>query len=148
VSIWQPVYIGVGSNVDDPAAQVRRAVSRLEALAASRVVCISPLYGSRAFSRHRPGIYRHLRASRSSLVLQGVTLVARERREVHVYGFGDGTGSHKGLVRGRAFCDQRSSALGTNQDNYTSVTQLAQAAGQLRLSACPQLAKADVRLRS
>ena len=49
MSAWQPVYIGVGSNVDDPAAQVRRAVSRLEALAASRVVCVSPLYGSRAF---------------------------------------------------------------------------------------------------
>ncbi|MGA6967976.1 MAG: hypothetical protein WBZ51_30705, partial [Xanthobacteraceae bacterium] len=109
---------------------------------------LAGLYGSRAFSRHRRSIYRHLPASRSSLVLQGVPLVARERREVHVYGFGDGTGSHKGLVRGRAFCDQRSSALGTNQDNYTSVTQLAQAAGQLRLSACPQLAKADVRLRS
>jgi 2-amino-4-hydroxy-6-hydroxymethyldihydropteridine diphosphokinase len=49
VSIWQPVYIGVGSNLDDPGAQVRFAVSRLEALAASRVVCVSPLYGSRAF---------------------------------------------------------------------------------------------------
>jgi 2-amino-4-hydroxy-6-hydroxymethyldihydropteridine diphosphokinase len=49
VSVWQPVYIGVGSNVDDPAAQVRFAVSRLEALAASRMVCVSPLYGSRAF---------------------------------------------------------------------------------------------------
>jgi 2-amino-4-hydroxy-6-hydroxymethyldihydropteridine diphosphokinase len=49
VSDWQPVYIGVGSNVDEPAAQVRLAVSRLRALAASRVVCVSPLYGSRAF---------------------------------------------------------------------------------------------------
>ena len=49
MSVWQPVYIGVGSNVDDPAAQVRFAVSRLEALAASRMVCVSPLYGSRAF---------------------------------------------------------------------------------------------------
>ena len=49
MSIWQPVYIGVGSNLDDPGAQVRFAVSRLEALAASRVVYVSPLYGSRAF---------------------------------------------------------------------------------------------------
>jgi hypothetical protein len=48
---------------------------------------LAGLYGSRAFSRHRPSIYRHLRASRSSLVLPGVPLVARERREVHVYGF-------------------------------------------------------------
>ena len=49
MSLWQPVYIGVGSNVDDPAAQVRLAVAKLGALAASRVVCVSPLYGSRAF---------------------------------------------------------------------------------------------------
>jgi 2-amino-4-hydroxy-6-hydroxymethyldihydropteridine diphosphokinase len=49
VSAWQPVYIGVGSNVDDPSAQVRRAVSKLAAIAGSRVVCVSPLYGSRAF---------------------------------------------------------------------------------------------------
>ncbi|HSY08157.1 MAG TPA: 2-amino-4-hydroxy-6-hydroxymethyldihydropteridine diphosphokinase [Steroidobacteraceae bacterium] len=45
--IWQPVYIGVGSNVDDPAAQVRLAVAELGALPATRVVCVSPLYGSR-----------------------------------------------------------------------------------------------------
>lgn len=49
MSVWQPVYIGVGSNVDDPTAQVRRAVSKLGAIAASRAVCVSPLYGSRAF---------------------------------------------------------------------------------------------------
>jgi 2-amino-4-hydroxy-6-hydroxymethyldihydropteridine diphosphokinase len=47
VSIWQPVYIGVGSNVDDPTAQVRLAVSKLCAIAALRVVRVSPLYGSR-----------------------------------------------------------------------------------------------------
>jgi len=49
VSVWQPVYIGVGSNVDDPAAQVRLAVSKLGSMSASRVVCVSPFYGSRAF---------------------------------------------------------------------------------------------------
>jgi 2-amino-4-hydroxy-6-hydroxymethyldihydropteridine diphosphokinase len=49
VSVWQPVYIGVGSNVDDPAAQVRRAFSSLETLARTRIVCVSPLYGSRPF---------------------------------------------------------------------------------------------------
>jgi len=49
VSVWQPVYIGVGSNVDDPIAQVRRALSKLAALAATRVICVSPLYGSRPF---------------------------------------------------------------------------------------------------
>jgi 2-amino-4-hydroxy-6-hydroxymethyldihydropteridine diphosphokinase len=49
VSVWQPVYIGVGSNVDDPARQVRLAASKLDAIAAFRVVYVSPLYGSRAF---------------------------------------------------------------------------------------------------
>jgi 2-amino-4-hydroxy-6-hydroxymethyldihydropteridine diphosphokinase len=49
VSVWHPVYIGVGSNVDDPAAQVRLAVSKLDAIAGCRVVSVSPLYGSRAF---------------------------------------------------------------------------------------------------
>jgi 2-amino-4-hydroxy-6-hydroxymethyldihydropteridine diphosphokinase len=49
VSVWHPVYIGVGSNVDDPAAQVRLAVSKLDAITACRVVSVSPLYGSRAF---------------------------------------------------------------------------------------------------
>ena len=49
MSVWQPVYIGVGSNVDDPAAQVRRAIAKLHALTATRVLCVSPLYGSRPF---------------------------------------------------------------------------------------------------
>jgi 2-amino-4-hydroxy-6-hydroxymethyldihydropteridine diphosphokinase len=49
VSVWQPAYIGVGSNVDDPAAQVRRAISKLGDLGDTRVVCVSPLYGSAPF---------------------------------------------------------------------------------------------------
>jgi len=38
VSVLAAVYIGVGSNVDDPAARVRLAVSKLGAIAAFRVV--------------------------------------------------------------------------------------------------------------
>jgi 2-amino-4-hydroxy-6-hydroxymethyldihydropteridine diphosphokinase len=49
VDVWQPAYIGVGSNVDDPTAQVRLAVSKLGLLSATRVVRVSPLYGSRPF---------------------------------------------------------------------------------------------------
>jgi 2-amino-4-hydroxy-6-hydroxymethyldihydropteridine diphosphokinase len=48
-SVWQPAYIGVGSNVDDPAAQVRLAISRLATLSDIRIVRVSPLYGSRPF---------------------------------------------------------------------------------------------------
>jgi 2-amino-4-hydroxy-6-hydroxymethyldihydropteridine diphosphokinase len=49
VSVWQPVYIGIGSNVDDPSAQVRRAIAKVGELAASRICAVSPLYGSRPF---------------------------------------------------------------------------------------------------
>jgi 2-amino-4-hydroxy-6-hydroxymethyldihydropteridine diphosphokinase len=49
VSVWQPAYIGVGSNVDDPSAQVQRAVAKLRTLEKTRVECVSPLYGSRPF---------------------------------------------------------------------------------------------------
>jgi 2-amino-4-hydroxy-6-hydroxymethyldihydropteridine diphosphokinase len=49
VSVWQPAYIGVGSNVDNPIAQVRLAVSKLGSLNKTRLVCVSPLYGSRPF---------------------------------------------------------------------------------------------------
>ena len=47
MSVWQPVYIGIGSNVDDPAAQVRRAIAKLGEVSVSRVFAVSRLYGSR-----------------------------------------------------------------------------------------------------
>jgi len=49
MEIWQPAYIGVGSNLDDPRSQVLRAVSRLAQLPMTRVVLTSPLYVSRPF---------------------------------------------------------------------------------------------------
>ena len=47
--IWQPAYIGVGSNLEDPHAQVLRACSRLAQLPTTRVMLTSPLYLSRPF---------------------------------------------------------------------------------------------------
>ena len=44
---WQPAYIGVGSNLEDPRAQVLRACSRLAQLPTTRVMLTSPLYLSR-----------------------------------------------------------------------------------------------------
>ena len=41
---WIPAYIGVGSNLDDPAAQVRRALDALGQLPKSRLVTSSELY--------------------------------------------------------------------------------------------------------
>jgi len=49
VAIWQPAYIGLGSNLQDPKAQVLRACAALGALAATRLVRVSPLYRSKPF---------------------------------------------------------------------------------------------------
>ena len=47
MNLWQPAYIGVGSNLDDPRAQVLRALERLGEIPATRLVLASPLYGSK-----------------------------------------------------------------------------------------------------
>lgn len=41
---WLPAYVGVGSNLSDPAAQVRRALEALAGLRSTRLVLCSPLY--------------------------------------------------------------------------------------------------------
>ncbi len=43
---WQPAYVGLGSNLDDPAAQIERATGALAELPGSRLVSHSPLYRS------------------------------------------------------------------------------------------------------
>jgi 2-amino-4-hydroxy-6-hydroxymethyldihydropteridine diphosphokinase len=45
--IWQPAYIGVGSNLDDPRAQVASALTHLAHLPRSQLVLSSRLYASR-----------------------------------------------------------------------------------------------------
>ena len=49
MDLWHPAYIGVGSNLDDPRAQLIRAFSKLDALRCTRVVLKSPLYRSKPF---------------------------------------------------------------------------------------------------
>jgi 2-amino-4-hydroxy-6-hydroxymethyldihydropteridine diphosphokinase len=49
VQRWQPAYVGVGSNLNDPRAQVQVALARLARLAQSRLVLASRLYRSRPF---------------------------------------------------------------------------------------------------
>lgn len=44
---WQPAYIGLGSNLSDPAAQVRAALRSLAGLPQTLCVLVSRLYGSR-----------------------------------------------------------------------------------------------------
>ena len=43
---WIPAYIALGSNLNDPAKQIRQAVQRLKALPDSRLVLQSSLYRS------------------------------------------------------------------------------------------------------
>lgn len=47
--VWQPAYLGVGSNMNDPRTQVLNAVERLRALPTTRVIALSKLYGSKPF---------------------------------------------------------------------------------------------------
>jgi 2-amino-4-hydroxy-6-hydroxymethyldihydropteridine diphosphokinase len=49
--VWQPAYIGLGSNLSDPAAQVRQALEGLADLPRTLRVAISRLYGSRPLGR-------------------------------------------------------------------------------------------------
>jgi 2-amino-4-hydroxy-6-hydroxymethyldihydropteridine diphosphokinase len=46
---WQPAYIGLGSNLQDPKAQVLRGYAALEGLPGTRLVSRSPLYRSKPF---------------------------------------------------------------------------------------------------
>jgi 2-amino-4-hydroxy-6-hydroxymethyldihydropteridine diphosphokinase len=47
MGIWHPAYIGIGSNLEDPRAQVLRALAGLKALPFTRLVRVSPLYRSK-----------------------------------------------------------------------------------------------------
>lgn len=46
---WLPAYVGVGSNLSDPRAQVLRAMEALATLPATRLVARSPLYQTPPF---------------------------------------------------------------------------------------------------
>jgi len=47
MAAWQPAYIGLGSNLSDPEAQVRGAVRGLASLPQTCLVLVSRLYASR-----------------------------------------------------------------------------------------------------
>jgi len=44
--VWIPAYIGVGSNLNDPAAQVTRACEALAKLPDTRLMAVSPSYSN------------------------------------------------------------------------------------------------------
>jgi 2-amino-4-hydroxy-6-hydroxymethyldihydropteridine diphosphokinase len=45
--VWHPAYVGLGSNLENPLAQVRRAIAELAEIADTRVVATSHLYRSK-----------------------------------------------------------------------------------------------------
>lgn len=47
MALWRPAYVGLGSNLDDPRAQVNAACAHLARLPLTCLAVISPLYGSR-----------------------------------------------------------------------------------------------------
>ena len=47
MALWRPAYVALGSNLDDPRAQVLLARERLAQLPLTRLVSMSPLYRSR-----------------------------------------------------------------------------------------------------
>ncbi len=49
VARWIPAYVGLGSNLDEPRAQVERALAALSDLPGSRLVAVSSLYRSSPF---------------------------------------------------------------------------------------------------
>jgi 2-amino-4-hydroxy-6-hydroxymethyldihydropteridine diphosphokinase len=49
VNTWQPAYIAVGSNLQDPQAQVNLARQRLDGLPSTLLIAMSPLYRTRPF---------------------------------------------------------------------------------------------------
>ena len=46
-AVWQPAYIGLGSNLSDPAVQVRQALQALAGLPRTLRIAVSRLYGTR-----------------------------------------------------------------------------------------------------
>jgi len=51
VDSWQPAYVALGSNQQDPAVQVRNALARIAAMPRTQLVLQSALYGSRPFGK-------------------------------------------------------------------------------------------------
>jgi 2-amino-4-hydroxy-6-hydroxymethyldihydropteridine diphosphokinase len=45
--LWHPAYVGLGSNLGEPAAQLRRALAALPGLPRTRLILTSSLFGSR-----------------------------------------------------------------------------------------------------
>ena len=88
---WQPVYIGLGSNVGDSPALIEQAIVLLAGLERTRLMCRSPLYRSQPwgpvaqaeFCNAAAGFVSELDPERWLQALQGIeTALGRTRSEL------------------------------------------------------------------
>lgn len=49
MTLWRPAYVGIGSNLDEPRAQVARAIEQLRAVPRTRSIVVSRTYRSVPF---------------------------------------------------------------------------------------------------
>ncbi len=83
------VYLGLGSNLDGPVRQLRSALERIQRLPETRLVAVSPLYGSTAVGPGTQSDYVNA-ACELRTALEPLTLLdelqAIERRQGRVRG--------------------------------------------------------------
>ncbi len=46
-AVWQPAYVALGSNLEDPPARIAEAIGRIGAIPGVRLIAVSRLYRSR-----------------------------------------------------------------------------------------------------
>lgn len=93
---WHDAYIGLGSNLDDPRAQLMRALEHLDALPLTQRVATSPLYGSQPVGpQDQPDFVNacvHLRTALSPLaLLDQLQSIEQRQRRVRVRHWGPRT---------------------------------------------------------
>ena len=84
------VYIGLGSNLDDPLAQVTKAVTELAAIANTKVVAVSPWYQSTPIGPEQPDFINGVAALETELspiamldALQAIEQDHQRVRDIH-----------------------------------------------------------------
>ncbi|MEO7775132.1 MAG: 2-amino-4-hydroxy-6-hydroxymethyldihydropteridine diphosphokinase [Steroidobacteraceae bacterium] len=82
MSAWFPAYVALGSNLDDPAAQVRRGLQRLAQIARTRLVAFSRLYRTRAFGPVRQPDF--VNAAAALLTQQGAAELLHSLQQIEI----------------------------------------------------------------
>lgn len=78
---WQPAYIGIGSNMGDPAGEVRSAIAALGGLARTRLVAASRLYRTKPFGPVAQGDFINAAAGVLTQLSPGELLAALRELE-------------------------------------------------------------------